>query len=317
MSELIENLFLSVGAIKAGTTWLYDQLADHPEIHFSREKEIHYFAHLHLRDKPLGRERRLQRFKQFIGEVREADDIEARRQSAFWFANYLSEPINDLWYLNLFVNRGRHRYLADFSNLYALLPDDGWRHIRDITRTVRVIYTMRHPIHRLWSHTRFHLQFIGKIDRLAAWSIDDYRRFLALRHVDAHTHYGDIVEALRRNLGDGELRVYFFEDFRDRPLDMLRDVEGFLEINPKVFLADRLNRKVNATPEVDIPLEFVELCQPILKREYAHLAALGLQVPSAWLADSTAPEATIDGAALGLSARPIRPDGVERGRTEL
>lgn len=41
---MIENLFLSVGAMKVGTTWLYGQLKDHPDIHFTPEKEIHYFA---------------------------------------------------------------------------------------------------------------------------------------------------------------------------------------------------------------------------------------------------------------------------------
>eukprot|EP00493_Phyllostaurus_siculus_P000433 UN00435 len=36
---MIDNLFLSVGAMKAGTTWLYEQLKNHPEIHFTPEKE--------------------------------------------------------------------------------------------------------------------------------------------------------------------------------------------------------------------------------------------------------------------------------------
>ncbi len=42
---LIKNLFLGVGAMKSGTTWLYDVMSRHPEIYFSYEKEIHYFAH--------------------------------------------------------------------------------------------------------------------------------------------------------------------------------------------------------------------------------------------------------------------------------
>jgi len=45
---MINNLFLSVGAMKAGTTWLYKQLQYHPEIYFTPEKEIHYFANKHL-----------------------------------------------------------------------------------------------------------------------------------------------------------------------------------------------------------------------------------------------------------------------------
>ena len=36
-------LFFCVGAAKAGTSWLYSQLAAHPECHFRAIKELHYF----------------------------------------------------------------------------------------------------------------------------------------------------------------------------------------------------------------------------------------------------------------------------------
>ena len=42
------NLFLSIGAMKAGTTWLYAVLARHPALHFAMEKEIHYFYHRYV-----------------------------------------------------------------------------------------------------------------------------------------------------------------------------------------------------------------------------------------------------------------------------
>ena len=36
--------FLCIGAQRAGTTWLYDLLASHPEVYVpSRRKEVHYF----------------------------------------------------------------------------------------------------------------------------------------------------------------------------------------------------------------------------------------------------------------------------------
>jgi hypothetical protein len=35
--------FLGIGAQKAGTTWLFEQLRTHPEIYFPRRKELHYF----------------------------------------------------------------------------------------------------------------------------------------------------------------------------------------------------------------------------------------------------------------------------------
>ena len=38
----MQRLFLSIGAMKAGTTWLYSLLESHPQIQFTPEKEIHF-----------------------------------------------------------------------------------------------------------------------------------------------------------------------------------------------------------------------------------------------------------------------------------
>lgn len=279
---MLDNLFLSVGAIKAGTTWLFSQLADHPDIFFSREKEIHYFAHMHLPDKPLSRETRARRFKDFAASVNEKGNIDITRRIVLWYGNYLDEPVNDRWYINLFCFRGRQKYCADFSNLYALLPPEGWDHVHKVARNVRVIYTMRDPLKRLWSHTRFHMQFIGKVDQLSNWSRSDYQAFLKLPHVEAHTHYADIISRMRSSLNEDELRVYFFESFRGRPVDMLRDVENFLGVRNKVFAQDKLDQKVNAAVEVPMPEFFADLCRPILDREYEKLAKLGLTIPPDW-----------------------------------
>ena len=35
--------FLGIGAQKAGTTWLYENLKQHPEIYLTKQKELHYF----------------------------------------------------------------------------------------------------------------------------------------------------------------------------------------------------------------------------------------------------------------------------------
>jgi len=40
----VRKLLLSVGAMKAGTTFLFDVFRKHPEIYFTPEKELHFFA---------------------------------------------------------------------------------------------------------------------------------------------------------------------------------------------------------------------------------------------------------------------------------
>ncbi len=37
--------FLGIGAQKCGTTWLYERLAQHPQVRFPAGKEIHFWDH--------------------------------------------------------------------------------------------------------------------------------------------------------------------------------------------------------------------------------------------------------------------------------
>lgn len=60
---VFDQVFLSVGAVKAGTTWLYDVMSRHPDVHFSHEKEIHYFYAQALRPGLLPDRARMRRAK--------------------------------------------------------------------------------------------------------------------------------------------------------------------------------------------------------------------------------------------------------------
>ncbi|MEM7741562.1 MAG: hypothetical protein AAF225_12270, partial [Pseudomonadota bacterium] len=140
-----EKLFLSVGAMKAGTTFLFGVLGKHPDIYFSPEKELHYFAHTQ------GLSWRLQRpliaspLKAYRGIGPEAvlsDEFRRLRLSTVmrkryagvknpkklrtavgWYVDrYMSNPIDQEW-LNRVFERAKGRWCADFSNYNALLSD--------------------------------------------------------------------------------------------------------------------------------------------------------------------------------------------------
>ena len=167
---LFDGLFLGVGAMKAGTTWLYAVLDRHPELFFTFEKEIHYFHHAYLGSDVLREQRRLEnarnRYTVFNPSVARAA---AARNRLRWTANYLDGPVDDIWYRNLFVYRNAEQYCCDFSNLYALLDETAWRRVVGIADRLRVLYTLRDPVKRLWSHIKFHLQITGELARLDDW----------------------------------------------------------------------------------------------------------------------------------------------------
>lgn len=75
--KLFSHLFLSIGAMKAGTTWLYAVLARHPALHFAMEKEIHYFYHRYVDQSQLNETRRLPE-KGFLKAQRERSEQDPR-----------------------------------------------------------------------------------------------------------------------------------------------------------------------------------------------------------------------------------------------
>jgi hypothetical protein len=124
----MEKIFLSVGAMKAGTTFLFEVLRQHPKICFTPEKELHYFAHIrgldprlsrpvmkpktsarpyirsispanNLKGKILSHEFRRHRLASVMrGRFSRIDSADELRAKVLWYADrYLIDPIDDHW----------------------------------------------------------------------------------------------------------------------------------------------------------------------------------------------------------------------------
>lgn len=280
---LIEHLFISAGAMKSGTTWLYQVLEKHPEIYFCPEKEIHYFYAAYVDPSVLGEAARLRNVRDKYlridpGSARAAG-VRARLR---WAANYLDGPVDDLWYRNLFAFAGRQRYVADFSNLYALLPADGWRRVVERTGQLRVIYTMRHPLRRLWSHVKFHLQVTGQSDKLATWGTDEYREFVYQPFIWDNAEYGRALRAMHGSLDDDMLSVSFYEDVHRDRAEYLHRIEAFLGLERFEYPSAVIDRQVNATENRKMPPFFAELFASDLERICAEVRGEGYELPESW-----------------------------------
>jgi Sulfotransferase family len=279
----IDRLFLGVGAMKAGTTWLYSVLDRHPDIYFSDEKEVHYFAHVHGILEALTLANRLGQFRQFCSVVRE-EKYNARwmRRRLNWYSRWLNEPVDDRWYADLFADKRDEKYVADFSNLTALLGDEGWQHVHRVAGEVRVLYIMRKPLDRLWSHVRFHAQFVGKASELPNWGVAEYEDFARKKHIWQNAEYGHIVATLKRNFNDEELMIAFFEDIHADPAAFLRNLEKFLGVPPSIYPELRLTEKINRSPEVEMPEIFPQIFTGDFDRICEELVDIGVVVPDTW-----------------------------------
>lgn len=278
----IDNLFLSIGMMKTATTWLYSVLNKHPEIYFSYEKEIHYFGHLFTPDNPLNRE---MRFKRMLNSIRSDDQKKYNPQGLkwklIWYSNYIGEPINDDWYINLFKNK-KKKYCADFSNLTCHINKTGWSRINSITDNLKVIIILRHPVHRLFSHINFHLLFINKHEKLSNWCESDYLEFGKKDFIWKNSIYADIVERLITILRGKQFRIYFYEEIIKNKNEFIESIEKFLGIKKFNYTKNILDNKVNVTKKISMPNFFYDLFIDEFINDVKNLRRLGIQPPEEW-----------------------------------
>ncbi|APE45051.1 sulfotransferase family protein [Sulfitobacter alexandrii] len=284
MAKTFNNLFLSIGAMKAGTTWLYAVLAQHPALYFALEKEIHYFYHKYVDKNMLSEKYRLAEAKNryLMRYDPEKANIDAIQKNLHWVSAYLDRPVDDFWYRNLFQMRDREIYACDFSNLNAQLPVEAWPQISAKCDNLRVLYTMRDPIKRLWSHTKFHLQITGGADKLNSWGPDDFNEFVRRPHIWRNAEYGQVLRTLREGLEPQQRKVIFYEDIHADQRGTLRQIEEFLRIPAFKYPQAILDRRFTESIKHEMPAFFPELFAEDIRRIRGEIEAEGFTLPEKW-----------------------------------
>ncbi len=207
--------FLCIGAHKAGTTWLYQQLDSHPDFWMPPVKELHYFdqlsrvkraAHPRCRDE---RDRRfLERLKSLSAEP--GIDLE----------NYgpLFEPKASL-------------FSGDISPNYSTLSNEVIREIVGYFPNLKVIFLARDPVERLWSHLSMEVHY-QQIEPFDVTNIEEVHRNLLRRGMLLRSYPSTVVARWKRYVDPDQFRVYFFDDLQRNPAELRRSILRFLGADP-------------------------------------------------------------------------------------
>lgn len=139
------------------------------------------------------------------------------------------------WYLDQFADAAG-RLKGEASPSYAALPDDRVRLVRDLMPDVKLVYLMRDPVARAWSHARHTFvyregPFAGRSFPLDAVTDAHWRD--GFRHPWLLAS-GDYLGHLRRWLNvfpRQQMFVGFYEDIARRPEALLRDLFTFLGVD--------------------------------------------------------------------------------------
>jgi len=275
------NLFLSVGAMKAGTTWLYSQLESHPDLYFTPEKEIHFLNHFYVNNKILKDEFRLNQARNKLKNIN-ISHIGVYRMLSRWYAMYLEKPDDFSWYERLFSLNKNQKFNCDFSNLSCHLEREHWIDLKNRGYNLKLIYVLRDPVRRLWSHLKFHHEFLGKSLDFHTWSVNKFKEFISRKFIWDNCTYTNYISEMSEVFDNNEFQLLYFEDITSNPTVELYRIEDFLQVRHHTYDPNRLEKKVNVSKKISVPNNFLIAANQMLATEYNGLEKLGVRIHESW-----------------------------------
>ena len=190
--------FILAGAPKSGTSALWGYLDEHPDICMAREKEPRFFSHI---------TGKLEQGKIDFGPARSgryAKGIE--------------------WYKNLFYNCKSSTIIGEASTYYFYAHDSVAlikKHIPD----VKLIFLLRDPVKRLYSHYWQETKIGFKFPEFSEMVKTDHPRFLFYCHVSAYRKH---LARFYRSFPSENILVLTMESLWNDPDRSLAKIYRFL-----------------------------------------------------------------------------------------
>ncbi len=221
--------FVGVGSQKCGTTWLAAVLAQHPEILFSKSKEIGFFSTEFHRG-----------YKWYNSHFAEKNGRIAGEISV----NYAYTPRPDPSRKQFYPKRNYRNELL-FWRKRPSARDEMLKHYPGL----KVFMMLRNPIDRAWSHYwywRNRKERIGKAKSVVPFAqmFNEDGRWIRLQG-----EYATLLTYWREAFPD--MGVFFYDDLVNDPERFAKDAFRFLEVSedfiPKVAM--RVNK--GSYPDMD------------------------------------------------------------------
>jgi len=278
---VIENFFLCIGAQKSGTTWLARVMSQHPDLFLTPVKEVHYFDHIAGITHHLNAHRRWSRYRKYHQRLwTQWRSFPEYRSQWAWYRDYMRGPFDDAWYERLFAHRGSCRYAGELTPEYALIGEEGYRHLKRLAPAVRLLFIMRDPVQQTWSQ----ILHEARAERIDANRLADHELIeMAERpRVRALRNYPATIANLRAVFSTEQILTVFYEDLHANRAAAIEQICCFIGLKFEPTWFSGLSRRINMSDEVTFPasvrLHLADVCKPIV----AEVEQIVGRVPDAW-----------------------------------
>jgi hypothetical protein len=293
MSDCSRNLrplrypdFICIGAQKAGTTWLHKMLGQHPDIWLPPVKEVHYFNRVHLA-KPVNPvsgpsaldAARAEVVRRTIQWTLNSQLAVAEKNDKILCLNVIGEArLTDEWYGNIFSMAPATSRCGEITPEYALLQDDGIEHIFRLRPEIKIIFILRDPIDRGWSHLRMDEQKGLLTPKTMLRRISRSAGFLA------YSDYTATIERFQSHVLGKNFLLLYFDDIVERPQEVLRKTCEFLDLDYARARFKNAAEPVHSGQTQEIQSELYTKFQERMAPIYLRLLLLDNPVVNRWYA---------------------------------
>ncbi len=283
--------FLGIGAPRAGTTWVYEVLARHPDVFMPPVKEVHYFDVL---DPTVERSsfRYGKHLKSRLGSTiahfapRLSSRLSSKRAefAPTWDLRYFLGSATDEWYQRLFTAASaRGKLCGEITPSYSLLSTPMIGRILSINPDMKFVYIIRDPIERAWSHA---VKALVKDPGRKFESVieSEYAAFYQSTENLRISAYASNIDRYLEVVNPSQLLVLFFDDIQHRPQQLLSELCRFLGCSVPNDLAAGKEGKVNSSAHGrSVPVAHAQLLAEIFLPELEQLARRYPTWPQQWL----------------------------------
>jgi hypothetical protein len=256
--------FLCIGTQKAGTSWLFEQLRQNPDIWMPPIKELHYFDHLYCQENRVWTKWHLQQsVKLAIKNHLNQSKIDLH------YIKYLtsiatSKIFTEQWYEKIFKRPAANKKITgDITPNYCTIGSEGISYVRSFLNQPKLIWLIRDPLQRALSQLRMNLSRQGNsnvADEAILWNAAREPSILNRGNLSKY------IPEWESKFPHDKILYMPYKEISSNPLDFLNNVESFLEISHfDGYLSPE--KIVHSTKKINIPESILDFLIDILQSE--------------------------------------------------
>ncbi len=218
--------FVCIGAQKAGTTWLYDNLCQHPDIWMPPVKEIHFFDTISPNEQLLGVETYNHlKFKRVWRIFLTNPSLKNLR----WLKRFYLDQKTTGWYYKLFAMSPAEKYSGDITPGYSTLDERGVAFARKVLPNhCKTFIILRNPIERAWSAIKMNYRW--KEENIQQVDLAILSKEMRIVSHYLRTDYYRMVKLWDKYFA-GNFKIFLYDDLRENPACFLSRIEEYIGIN--------------------------------------------------------------------------------------